>query len=1197
MMSTRLPSFQKNEPEWGTRHIVLKDKKGNISDEFDAEFPTHWTDISCKVVADKYFRAVPDGCGGRVKERSLKSVVHRIAFTITEWGRLDGYFQDLEESDVFYQSLYSIMVWQYACFNSPVLFNVGVQENPQTSACFINPVDDSMESIADWYSTSMLVYKGGSGLGSNVSALRASTEPLSIGGKSSGPISFIKSADSIAGSIKSGGASRRAATITIMDMDHPDIEAFIDMKAHEEKKAHALLEAGYSGGIEGEAYSTVAFQNMNVSTRATNAFMLAAKESRPWDLIERVSKKVARTVNARDLLLRCAERTHECGDPGIQFHDTVNRWNTCKASGVLRASNPCQPGYATVLTPQGIRTFDAIDVDSVIWSGSQWTKVLKKWSTGVKAVYRFSTSFGEFIGTKDHRVVSNGIKTKASKAACIDVCVGESLPRDFAFDLQAVVDGFVFGDGSIHRASQNKVHAYFGAKDTDVKHYLASFMGRCRDAFCSRGSHEAYEMITTITARELPKTYNRVIPSRFFCGDNRAVCSFLRGLYSANGSVITGERIALKATSKHVILQVQKMLSSVGIRSYYTTNKSKKSEFANGIYVCRESYDLCITRDRLLFMNLIGFIQDYKNDSLKIFNSSPKSTAYLIREKEYVEDCEVFDITVDCEDHTYWTGGCLVSNCAEYIFDLYEGWGACNLASINLLKFYNIGFEYSFDWPQFETVVRIMITAMDILIDQSGWPHPKLGEAARAFRPLGLGYSNLASLFMINLLPYASEAAQEMASTITRNMTKYAYKASVELARRKGAFNHFAENEESFREVLTAHGIDVWELVTDDYKGIRNSQVTLLAPTGTISFFMGCDSYGMEPFYSLVTWKEFIGGMIEKIPISIVDTALSRLGVTSLSDVPENRRDIFRTASFDPDLPQFPALEPLDHIHMMEAVQPFISGAISKTVNLPESATVQDIFDTYMYAWELGLKSITVYRDGSKIFQPLSSTEQRGSGIRKLSADAIFKAFESCDTSERGLFVEKFSEMIPLYPRRRKLPSNRMSTTHSFQIGDFKGTLHIGFYPDTKKVGEVFVTASKSGTTINGLLDCFAICFSYALQYGVPLSVLTRKFSYQRFEPDGWTSNPAISHAHSIVDYIARMLDTEYNDAKAEDREWLFTPCQSSRVAPVLVKDTYGDAKTAQDFDAPPCAKCGTIMRRVGACHTCMNCGESSGCG
>ena len=879
-MTTRLPAFEKNEPEWGTRHIVLKDKKGNIAEEFDAEFPTHWTDMSCKVVADKYFRIVTLDNGERQKERSLKSVVHRIAHTITEWGKRDGYFQSHEEASDFYRSLYFIMVWQYACFNSPVLFNVGVQDNPQTSACFINPVGDSMESIADWYSTSMLVYKGGSGLGTNVSGLRASNESLSVGGKSSGPISFIKSEDSIAGSIKSGGASRRAATITIMDMDHPDIEDFIDMKAHEEKKAHALLAAGYSGGIEGEAYSTVAFQNMNVSTRATDAFMLAAKESRSWDLIERVSKKVARTVNARDLLMRCAERTHECGDPGIQFHDTVNRWNTCKASGVLRASNPC----------------------------------------------------------------------------------------------------------------------------------------------------------------------------------------------------------------------------------------------------------------------------------------------------------------------------------AEYIFDLYEGWGACNLASINLLKFYNIGFEYSFDWPQFETVVRVMITAMDILIDRSGWPHPKLGEAARAFRPLGLGYSNLASLFMINLLPYASEAAQEMASTITRNMTKYAYKASIELARRKGAFDHFDENDESFREVLTAHGIDVQELIQADgtmgYWGIRNAQTTLLAPTGTISFFMGCDSYGMEPFFSLVTWKEFIGGTIEKIPISIVDIALSRLCVTSLSDVPENRRDIFRTASFDPDLPQFPALEPLDHIHMMEAVQPFISGAISKTVNLPNSATVQDIFDTYLCAWELGLKSITVYRDGSKIFQPLSSTEQRNNGIRKLDAAAIFNAFESCDPSERGLFVERFSEIMPLYPRRRKLPSNRMSTTHSFQIGDFKGTLHIGFYPDTKKVGEVFVTASKSGTTINGLLDCFAICFSYALQYGVPLSVLTRKFSFQRFEPDGWTSNPSISHAHSIVDYIARMLDSEYNDAKAEDREWLFTPCQqSSSAAPVPVKDTYGDVKHVQDFDAPPCAKCGTNMRRVGACHTCMNCGDSSGCG
>ena len=1058
-----------------------------------------------------------------------------------------------------------------------------MREEPQTSACFIMPVHDSMESIGEWYSTAMDVYKGGSGLGVNASYLRGSEEPLSIGGRSSGPISFIKSADAIAGSIKSGGASRRAASITTLDIDHPNVEDFIGMKWHEEEKARALLEAGYSGGIEGEAYATVAFQNMNVSVRTTDEFMQAAEDNAQFALKPRLASGEPRYVNARDLLMSVADNAHKCGDPALQFHDTTNHWNTCPTLGEIRASNPCQPGYATVLTPEGIRTFDDIDVGSTIWSGKQWTRVVKKWSTGVKDVYRYSTSFGEFIGTENHRVVCNGEKVPVCDADCIDVATGSVALRDFEFDLQTVMDGYVLGDGSVHKASNNAVYACVGKDDEDVLDELKDHFVKERPAFGT-----GYDVKTHIKASELPHTYERVIPQRYFQGDRKTVCSFLRGLYAANGSVVANERITLKAASFTVIRQVQKMLSSLGVRSYYTTNKSKKVEFGNGVYTCKESYDLNITRDRAVFMDLVGFIHKYKEQKLLYKKPSHKETQYLVRGSEKIDTCEVFDLTVDCDAHTYWTGGCLVSNCGEFIFDVYEGYGACNLASLNLCQVKH---------DDFPTVVHTMVFAMDILIDRSGWPHPKFGEAARALRPLGLGYSNLAAYLMRNHLPYDSDEGREVASNITKHLTACAYFASAELAKRKGVFDGYTENAKRMCEIATAQGVEAH--AAEDFVGFRNAQATLLAPTGTISFFMGCDTTSLEPLFAHTTFKEFIGGTVEQILAPIVEETLQSLGYKDLSEVREEHIPIFQTAmDFKvSDDKTIPALSPDAHIEMMAAVQPYLSGAISKTINMPASATVQDVFDVYMKSWKRGLKSVTVYRDGSKNFQPLSTKDYTKEEKSPRASDLAL-AFTKASDADKKVFIDALvaDETLSFGPQRRKLPENRPSVTHSFVIGDFKGTLHVGFYPDTKKVGEIFLCASKSGTTVNGLLDCFAIAFSYALQYGVPLSVLTRKFSYQRFEPDGWTTNPKINHAHSIIDYIARLLEKEYSDAKASERDVtsLLIGDEDVDTGSHTVKDGYGNT---DDFDAPPCSRCGALMRRAGACHTCPNCGDTNGCG
>lgn len=1161
-----------------------------IFEQPNVEAPASWSQLAVNIVAQKYFRG-PMGTPER--ERSIKHLIERVVSTISGWGAKDGYFSGDEDRSVFHDELTHLLVTQRAAFNSPVWFNVGVEDHPQSSACFIQSVDDSMESILDLAKREGMIFKYGSGAGVNLSSIRGKNELLSTGGTASGPLSFMRGFDSFAGAIKSGGRTRRAAKIVILNADHPDIVDFVRSKRTEEEKARILVAAGYDGGIDGDAYQTVAFQNENHSVRVSDDFMRQVEADGPWQLRAVKSGQITETLRARDLFQEMVETAWACGDPGIQFDTTINAWHTCPKSGRIGASNPCQPEFATVLTREGIRTLGEVGVGDEIWSGSRWTRILKKWQTGVKPVYRYFTRAGIFVGTENHRIVSYGEKVEVKDAESIDQCVCQ--PPEFqAIDRNPrdVFDGLMFGDGSV-------VHANGGANSYQVLNigdedqcYLdpscevSGFIDPIPfdiKRHCVAGH--------SLRSEELPRTYDRVVPERFLKGSLNLVCSFLRGLYSANGS-ICGGRVTLKASSFAVIEAVQQMLSSVGISSYYTVNRPKEIEFSNGVYTCRQSYDLNITRSRDLFRQLIGFIHPEKNarlDSIcKTGKGNHKKTSYEIIDSESLGEFPVFDIMVEAEEHTYWTGGLLVSNCGEFTF---LDNSACNLASINLRKFQKDNGDL--DAESLRHSVNLLILAQEILVGRSHYPTPEITDNSITFRPLGLGYANLGAFLMARGLPYDSDEARGYASAITAYLHGAANLASSSIASIKGPFDRYAENKEDVRRVLVRHldklrtlkdpaprwlvndALELWGdvLQSVDAHGIRNAQVTLMAPTGTIAFMMDCDTTGVEPDVSLVKRKVLVGGGTLEYVNGTLDLSLKCLGydettrgeikafvvthgtVEGCELVKPDHYPVFDCA-----LPVGPSGRSIDwsgHVNMLAAIQPFISGAISKTVNMPSNATVDEVGRVFMTSWSLGLKSVTIYRNDSKGGQPLSA---KGNGHTQTMT---------------------IDEVDQILSTRKKLPDERRSVTKKFEIGGFDGYVTAGLYEDGK-VGEIFVTSGKEGGTIRGLMDSFASSISIGLQYGVPLESFIRKFSHVSFEPSGFTHD--LGHAKSIVDYIFRWLATRFPDGKEAPAALPELPIRAESVKPIL------------HLSSEICATCGQIMRPNGSCHVCETCGATSGC-
>ncbi len=894
-----------DEMRWETRTASIGNDKGSvIFEQRDVEVPADWSQTATNIVASKYFHGK---LGSPERETSVAQLVERVVNTITGWGKKDGYFRSDEDGENFRSELAHLMLTQKACFNSPVWFNVGVKEargygwvydaaadrikklesgavRPQCSACFIVSVKDSLESILDLAKTEGMLFKWGSGTGTNLSALREEDAVLSGGGRASGPLSFMKGFDAFAGVIKSGGKTRRAAKMVILNTDHPDIEKFIWCKAKEEKKAYTLVEAGYDASLDGEAYSSIFFQNANNSVRATDDFMRAAQEDGEWWTKHVFSGQPKDRYKARDLLRQIAEATHQCGDPGMQFDTTVNRWHPCKNTARINASNPC----------------------------------------------------------------------------------------------------------------------------------------------------------------------------------------------------------------------------------------------------------------------------------------------------------------------------------SEYMF-LDDS--ACNLSSLNLMKF--VGPDGQFDVEAFRHAVDTMILAQEIIVDNASYPTEKIGENSHRFRPLGLGYANLGALLMSMGVPYDSDQGRDTAAIITAVMCGQAYLTSSRVAEAVGPFAGYRENEQPFLEVIRMHRDSVdrvrranlpvalyegaqqcWDdaYQSGQRRGYRNAQVTVIAPTGTIGFMMDCDTTGIEPDLALIKFKKLVGGGVIKIVNNTVPQALIKLGY-SPAQVEKIVSHIDSTGTIEgaPDLkPEHLAvfdcsfrpqngtrsIHYMGHVRMMAAVQPFISGAISKTINMPEESTVEDVMNAYTESWKLGLKAVAIYRDNSKRVQPLSS------GAGKTEKKAAVTAAAAAP-----------AEKVVYRPVRRKLPDERRSITHKFSIGGHEGYITVGMYDDGSP-GELFITMAKEGSTISGLMDAFATAVSFNLQYGVPLKFLVDKFAHLRFEPSGWTGNPQVPYAKSIMDYIFRWLGAKFLGPEYAVTEVGETP---------NLRPTEPDPQQQLPFapvtaDAPLCAECGSIMTRNGSCYKCGNCGGTSGC-
>ncbi len=910
--------------EWEIRDAVIGNPENPAFEQRGVEFPKSWSQNATNIVAQKYFRGQ---LGSPERESSVKQMIGRVAGTIAGWGREGGYFASDEDAEAFEMELTAILLHQRAAFNSPVWFNVGFEETPQCSACFILSVQDTMESILDWNTKEGKIFRGGSGSGINLSNIRGSMEPLRKGGTASGPVSFMRGADAWAGTIKSGGKTRRAAKMVVLDVDHPDIEHFIWCKADEEKKAAALRDAGFDMSIDGEGFTSIQYQNANNSVRVTDDFMEAVAAGEDWHLTARQGGATTKTLPARDLMNQIADAAWRCADPGVQYDTTINRWHTCPESGRINASNPC-------------------------------------------------------------------------------------------------------------------------------------------------------------------------------------------------------------------------------------------SEYM------------------------------------------------------HVDD------------------------------------SACNLASLNLMKFRRE--DGSFDVEDFEHAVDVVFLAQEIVVGFSSYPTEEIAANANAFRQLGLGYANLGALLMSDGLPYDSDTGRNVAAAITALMTGRAYRQSALIAAgATGAYDEYERNREPHNGVMRMHrdaaydidptGIKgelleaarrAWEEAVElgSEHGYRNAQATVLAPTGTISFLMDCDTTGVEPDFSLVKFKELVGGGQMTIVNRSVPLALRTLGYSDAevdqidAHIAEKNTIVGAPGLKDEHLPVFDvavgerAISHAGHIDMMAATQPFISGAISKTVNLPQSATVADIADAYTRGWKGGLKALAIYRDGSKTAQALRTDAQEE------------KAAEA--------------EAIAPTPERKKMPRERESITHKFSIAGHEGYITAGKYEDGT-VGEIFLTdIGKEGSTMRGLMNAFATAISIGLQYGVPLEVFVRKFSYMRFEPEGITGNPEIPFAKSLPDYIMRWLASRFieDTDTLEDLGILTEQVRAKRDAEttqlglgIATGDTAGPASggnghskpgngggakakpsggeavpaAAAFTDTPPvvpakmsgldlgpaCEQCGGMMQRTGSCYTCSQCGNNTGCG
>jgi ribonucleotide reductase alpha subunit len=923
------------------------------------EAPSSWSETAVTIAASKYFA---DG------ENSVFSMVGRVVRQIKLWGEEQGYFDNEEQALEFMEYLEELLLDQRAAFNTPVWLNIGVPSNKnQVAGCFIFNVEDNMSDILLQNTKRGETFKWGSGVGTNVSALRAEGELLSNKGKSSGPLSFMKIWDQTAGSVKSGGKSRRAASMVCMDIDHPDIEKFIECKSKEEEKANLLIAAGIDPK---EALQTVAYQNSNHSVMVTNDFMRAVKEDAPWRLINRGDGLLARKIRAQDLFNQIAETAWATGDPGIQFRDTINEDNPVPSLGDIESSNPCFTGDMKLLTYQGYKTFEEL-----------------------------SSSQGTLIITPE----------------------------------------------------------------------------------------------------------GKVTPSLIWCSGEKEIVQIKLDTPESANSLNT-----IRCTADHIF-------------------KTADGREVSAISLCGET--------------------------LKAFYPISEKDP-VVTEVEILSGLhKVYDFS---EPNSNWgvVNGVVVHNCGEH---LAINNSACNLSSLNLVKY--IKEDGLFNYELFEKDVRHMIIAQDIMIDKADYPTEEAAKVASETRPIGLGFANLGASLMLQGLPYDSEQGRTEAAKITRAMTEYAYYTSTLLAKKLKSYTHFHENHSENLDIIDKLTNSTALLSAVKRYGLRNSQVTLLAPTGTISLIMDCDTSGIEPLFALKAHKALAGGGTLKMIPKCVITKLEEL-VNAPVDYGLIKEFINRKKEWKKLFATADKISPLAHLQMMAACQKHLSSGISKTINLPNDATVEDVKDIYMKAWELNVKSVTVYRDGSKNLQPLTNAD-------KVKENKQQEIKEDC-----------------WMPYRRKLPRPALGMTQNFNLGGLEGYFTVNTYEDGTP-GELFIKVKNHGSIMDGILDAFAKSISFALQYGIPLETLVEKYKGTKFDPAGVTGNEDVPMVDSIIDFIFKWIEIYYLDNEEDEEP---TEEQDSQLV------VRWEPKPKISFNGPLCTMCGSITSRSGTCFTCSSCGATTGC-
>ncbi|WP_100446798.1 vitamin B12-dependent ribonucleotide reductase [Glycomyces xiaoerkulensis] len=1308
-----------DEVKWDRRDVVMTNwRDGSVNfEQRGVEFPEFWSQNATQIVTSKYFRGA---VGTDQRESSLKQLIDRVVHTYRKAGEEHGYFASGQDAGIFADELTWLLLHQYFSFNSPVWFNVGTEAAEQVSACFILSVDDTMESILDWYKEEGMIFKGGSGAGVNLSKIRASAELLSSGGNASGPISFMRGADASAGTIKSGGATRRAAKMVVLDVEHPDIEEFIDTKAREEEKIRALRDAGFDVDLGGADMFSVQYQNANNSVRVSDEFMRAVEAGGDYALTGRLDGKEISRRDAREVFRKMAEAAWECADPGIQYDDTINDWHTNPNTDRIYASNPCFPGDQRVATDKGLikigdlvrrsaegETFAVFTNDVTAENDAAdrvvATNPVRYMVTGTNEIIELRFSDGSRLRcTPNHRVwtknrgwvhadrlepedrvvrsnqyaprssASTAVPRGAIEAAHRVAEAGNSavlLPEKWDEDPDlAHFLGWVIGDGCVKR---DGVVTVYGTEEEQQEvlprhqRLLQRITGRLsKPSLQSNGTVQLRSMRSSLAAffGELGFSTGRAgektLPEALFEADEDTLVDFLQGLFDADGCVVeqnNGTRyIGLSSKSEELLLGVQETLASLGVSARIHRTDEKKATFkytrkdGSEVEYAPEGpfFDLRISGPSMVeFASLIGFGIQSKTDRLasvldyKVRYNTDRTVRLVSRENVGFET--TYNLT-EPRNHSYIVGGVVVANCSEYM-SLDNS--SCNLASLNLMKF--LGEDGSFDVERFVKAVEFVITAMEISISFADFPTEKIGRTTRDYRQLGIGYSNLGALLMNSGQAYDSEEGRATAAAITALMTGASYRRSAEIAGAVGPYAGYEVNAEPHRRVMRKHAEACEEVRTfgdvdatilqaakDEWargneigrtNGWRNAQASVIAPTGTISFMLDCDTTGIEPDLALVKHKKLVGGGSMEIVNQSVPGALSRLGydeedVKAIVDhIAEHGHVIDAPALAEEHYSVFDcamgerAISPMGHVNMMAAVQPFLSGSVSKTVNLPESATVEDIEQVYFESWKLGLKALAVYRDNCKVGQPLSAKKKE------------------IDTEVEEVVEKVVEEMSVHSPVRRKLPKRRPSHTTSFSVGGAEGYMTVSTYPDNGP-GEVFLKMSKQGSTLAGVMDALSVAISIAMQYGVPLEKYVEKFTNMRFEPAGMTDDPDIRMASSVVDYIFRRLALDH--LPYEDRAALGILTTAERTAEINGEDPSKVASESQvdldelrssapvaeavkeelklepkrsradvlhsaqtrSADAPLCVNCGTKMRPAGSCYTCEGCGATSGC-